>query len=211
MWFGEVIGTANVIAEEGKRDFRGYLFIATAKKMIGVVVPFDGSEGMLRHFLAKLLALDIPPDRELHALWGTAFATQGMVVGADDISLGQLLHGMGGAAIHQYRHDVGVVPDVDGLALPGIRAAMLAGAAGFPAAVLRSVFLILMLVHPLAHGAGYRSVLVANKAADLPKLLYLDGNVGVLVAVRQHARMQASLDILGWQEACCSGLISCSL
>ena len=134
--------------------------------MIGVVVPFDGSEGMLRHFLANLLALHVSPDRQLYPLLGAVLAAQGMVVGADDVILRQLLNGKLAAAIHHDRYNVGVVADIDGLALFGVRAAILAGAAGLPAAVLRAVFLILMFIHLLAHGTGHGSVLMTDKAAN---------------------------------------------
>lgn len=99
-------------------------------------------------------------------------------------------------AVHNHRDVNAVSADVDVLRIFRIGAAVGTGSAGLPAGVDGSVLRILFTEQLSAQGTGHRAVLVADKAADLPKRLHLHANVRAFVAVRQHAGVKAGLNVL---------------
>ena len=117
-----------------------------------------------------------------------------VVVGLVDI--GDLLEGIAGITVHD-DGDVGAVPaDVDVLLPLGIGAAVGTGAAGLAAGILGAVFGVLLFEELSAHRTRHCAVLMADKAADVAEGLNLYADVGTLIAIRQHAGVEAGLDIL---------------
>ena len=187
--------SSDVVGQGGEGELGGDLFLALAEEIAAVVVVLDGAEGMLAGLLAELLFGDVALNEDHDALVvAPELSEVVVVVGLGNV--GNLLKGIAGVGVHD-DGNVGAVPaDVDVLLSPGIGAAIGAGAAGFATGILGAVFGIPLFEQLPSHGTGHSAVLVADEAADIAEGLNLDADVGAFVAVRQHAGVEASLDIL---------------
>lgn len=133
------------------------------------VVPFDGSKRLLNQLLAPLHILRIPSnhDPNLCRLLRPSQAVVRLKAWR------KLLKRIGGISIPVNSHDVCVVPDADRLRVPGVRTAVRACTACFPASVHDSVLTRTMPEQLPAHRAGDCSVLMPDEAAHHTALLKL--------------------------------------
>ena len=87
----QVDSTPDVVACVGQRGLGRHLFFPAAQEGLHAVIPFDGAKGMFRCFFPDLLACLIPFDGDFDCFLGGPFSVKQMVVGTDDIVLGNSL------------------------------------------------------------------------------------------------------------------------
>lgn len=98
---------------ETEHNFGGHFFLPIALEVVGSVVPFDGTEEMLDHFLVLLQQIGIAADGEPHPR--VRHLLSEAVVG--NSFWRRLLQGDIRYAVHVSKDYVGIVADADLLSL----------------------------------------------------------------------------------------------